>query len=89
MYESGCLLFRNEDGTRQLLPIWPTGSKFEESLVTFHRPAKSDQQVIIGEEIRIEGQRAEWSALDNRTFERFRHQCNTDPFFVSAVTPAN
>jgi len=89
MYESGCLLFRNEDGSTQLLPVWPSGSKFEESLVTFHRPAKSDQRVVIGEEILIDGQPGDWSALDNRAFERFRHQCRAEPFFVSGVTPAN
>ena len=56
MYEGGCLLFDGENGSPRLLPIWPIGTKFEESLVTFHQPAKSDQRLVIGEEIRLDGE---------------------------------
>jgi hypothetical protein len=89
MYEGGCLLFDGEDGPTPLLPIWPAGSRFEESLITFHRPAKADQRVIIGEEVRLDGQAADWSDLPDSRLVPFQHQCGGQPFFVSAVTPAN
>jgi hypothetical protein len=89
MYEGGCLLFRSEDGRRQVLPIWPTGTIFQESLLTFHRPTKSDQKVTVAQEIQLQGQAADWSSLDVGLYERFRHQCGSQQFFVSAVTPAN
>jgi hypothetical protein len=89
MYEGGCLLFRSEDGTKQVLPVWPTGSIFQESLVTFHRPGKADQQVVVGQEILLTGQKAEWSSLDAATYDRFHHQCGSQPFFVTAIAPAN
>jgi hypothetical protein len=89
MYEGGCLMFVTEDGTRQLLPVWPTGSRLEESLVTFHQPAKADQRLTVGEEIKIDGAAGEWAQLDQRQFASFQHQCPAQPFFVSGVTPAN
>ena len=89
MYEGGCLLFVNEDRTRQLLPIWPTGTLFQESMVTFHQPAKADQRIIIGEEIRLDGEPADWSQLDADRYAPFRHQCPGEAFFVGAVAPAN
>jgi hypothetical protein len=89
MYEGGCLLFTNEDRTRQLLPIWPDGTLFEESMVTFHQPAKAEQRLVIGEEIRLDGQAVDWPELDSVRYAPFRRQCAAQPFFVSAVTPAN
>jgi hypothetical protein len=89
MYEGGCLLFRSEDERKQVLPVWPTGSIFQESLVTFHRPGRADQQVAVGQEILMTGQDAEWSSLDNATYERFQRQCGAQPFFVTAIAPAN
>ena len=90
MYEGRCLLFDGESGAPRLLPIWPTGSRFEESLVTFHHPAHSDQRVLVGEEIRLDGQAAHWSELDQRTFAPFQRQCGwAKPFFVSSFAPAN
>ena len=89
MYEGGCLLFVNEDRTRQLLPVWPAGTEFQESMLTFHQPAKADQRVIIGEEVRLDGTAADWSRLDAAYYAPFRRQCAAAPFFVSAVTPAN
>ena len=88
MYEGGCLLFDSEDGHTRLLPVWPIGSRFEESLVTFHQPAKSDQRVIIGEEIRLDGQSADWSELAGAQFAPFQTQCGALPFFVSGLAPA-
>jgi hypothetical protein len=89
MYEGGCLLFTNEDRSRQLLPIWPTGTLFEESMVTFHQPAKAEQRLVVGEEIRLDGEAADWSEVDSARYAPFRQQCGAQPFFVSAVTPAN
>jgi hypothetical protein len=90
MYEGRCLLFDGEKGSARLLPIWPGGTRFEESLVTFHQPAKSDQRVAIGEEIRLDGVPTQWSALDPRAFAPFHQQCGwAKPFFVSGLAPAN
>ena len=89
MYEGGCLLFEDEAGSTRLLPIWPTGSTFEESLITFHRPAKAEQRVIVGEEIRLDGEKSDWTNLSDHELARFQHQCGGEPFFVGAVTPAN
>ena len=90
MYEGGCLLFDGENGSPRLLPIWPIGTKFEELLVTFHQPAKSDQRLVIGEEIRLDGEPTDGSALDPRIFAPFQQQCGrAKPFFVSGLAPAN
>jgi hypothetical protein len=89
MYEGNCLLFEDEDRSVRLLPIWPTGSRFEESLVTFHRPGKADQRVPVGEEIRLDGESADWAELASAGLASFQHQCGGEPFFVTAITPAN
>jgi hypothetical protein len=89
MYEGGCLLFVNEDRTRQLVPIWPSGTQFQEQMVTFHQPAKAEQRLVIGEEIRLDGEAADWSQIDAARYAPFRQQCGADPFFVSGVAPAN
>lgn len=89
MYEGGCLLFTNEDRTRQLLPVWPTGTQLQESMLTFHQPAKAEQRLIVGEEVRLDGEVGDWSQLDPALYAPFQHQCGGQPFFVSAVTPAN
>ena len=90
MYEGRCLLFDGEGGSVRLLPIWPSGTRFEESLVTFHQPGKSDQRVVIGEEVRLDGVPAQWSELDSRLYAPFRQQCGwAQPFFVSGLAPAN
>jgi hypothetical protein len=89
MYEGGCLLFDPESGPPRLLPIWPDGTRFEQSLVTFHQPAKADQRIAIGEEIRLDGRTADWSRLDPHVYGRFEQQCGAKPFFVSGLAPAN
>lgn len=89
MYEGGCLLFVTDDKSRQLLPVWPTGSTFEEQLITFHEPAKAEQRMILGEQIRLDGQLGDWTKLDDPQFAPFRQQCRAEPFFVTAVRPAN
>lgn len=89
MYEGGCLLFEGEKNSARVLPVWPNGTRFEESVVTFHQPAKSDQLVPIAGELRIDGWAADWSRLDPHRFAPFRRQCGGIPFFVSSVAPAN
>lgn len=88
MYEGGCLLFRT-DGDSILLPVWPTGTRFEESLITFHEPGRADQRVAVGEEIRLDTLPLKWASLDRAGFERFRHQCGAEPLFVAHLAPAN
>ena len=89
MYEGGCLLFRDEEGKVQVLPVWPYGSVFNGSFVTFHRPGKADQRFVVGEEIRMEGQPVAWSALSGPAYEPFQRQCGAPAFSVSGVRPAN
>jgi hypothetical protein len=90
MYEGPCLVFDGENGAPRLLPIWPGGTRFEESLVTFHRPAKDDERVVVNQEIRLDGVPTDWSQLDPTAFAPFQQQCGwAKPFFVSGVAPAN
>ena len=89
MYEGGCLLLRMEDGSAPLLPVWPTGTSFEESLVTVHEPGKADQQVVLGEEIRLDGVPAAWPDMQREIYAPFQNQCGARPFFVTHVAPAN
>ena len=89
MYEGGCLLFREDGSAAQLLPVWPSGSVFNGTIVIFHQPAKAEQRIAIGEEFVMEGQPASWSALRPSDFRPFQNQCNRQPFFVSTVRPAN
>lgn len=89
MYEGGCLMFNGENGSPQLVPIWPSGTRFEEKLVTFHQPGKDDQHVAIGQEIRLDGVPSEWSQFELPRFRSFQSQCGAKPFFVSGLAPAN
>lgn len=88
-YENGCLLFRDEDGRTMLLPVWPAGSSFNGTAVTFHETAKSDQRFAVGEELRIEGYSRPWAAIPGPYYARFQHQCGAPPIFVAHVRPAN
>lgn len=89
MYEGGCLLFEDEDKTTRILPVWPSGSTFEESLITFHRPGKAEQRVMVGEEINLHGETVEWAAVPDPRLAPFEHQCGAKLFFVTAMAPAN
>ena len=89
MYEGGCLLFEDEGKATRLLPIWPDGSTFEESLITFHQPAKAEQRVMVGQEIRLQGESLDWASVPDPRLAPFQHQCGAKPFFVTAMTPAN
>jgi hypothetical protein len=89
MYEGGCLLFRDDENPVQLLPVWPYGSQFNGSLVTFHQPGKAEQRIVVGEEFQLEGQPVAWPALPQSTAAQFEGQCSSQPFAVSRVRPAN
>ena len=88
LYEGGCLLFRDDDNRVQLLPVWPYGSQFNGSLVTFHQPGKTEQRIVIGEEFQMEGQPVAWAVLPQPTSAQFQPQCGSQPFGVSRVRPA-
>lgn len=88
-YEGNCLLFR-EDGTKKVyLPIWPDGSSFNGTSVTFHEPARAEQRVVIGEELSVKGAPASWADLNYAPWEPFHRACRADPFYVRGVAPAN
>lgn len=89
LYDGGCLLFRDDQETVQLMPVWPNGSIFNGTTLTFHQPGKSDQLIVVAAEIRIEGQPVQWSTLSAPAYGRIHRQCGYQPFFVSRVRPAN
>jgi hypothetical protein len=89
MYEGDCLLFREDDGKRVLLPVWPIGTVFNGTSVIFHQPGKADQRVVLGEEFQMSGQPIAWSALRGPSYTPFHQQCIVQPFFVSRARPAN
>jgi hypothetical protein len=89
MYEGGCLLFRDEDNKVQFLPVWPYGSAFNGTFVTFHQPGRAEQRIVVGEEFRIEGQPVAWPTLASPVYESFHRQCGSLAFAVSHVRPAN
>jgi len=89
LYEDRCLLFRDDNSKAVLLPVWPVGTIFNGTAVTFHRPGKGDQPVLVGEEFVMEGRPAQWSVLSELAYSPFEHQCAAPPFLVSRVGPAN
>ena len=89
LYEGSCLLFRDDENHVQLFPVWPVGSEFNGSLVVFHQPGKTEQRVVVGEEFLLQGRPATWSSLPGTTYEQFQAQCQSPPFIVSGVKPAN
>lgn len=89
MYEGGCLMFRDENDSVQLLPVWPAGSSFNGTALTFHRPAKADQVLVVGEEFEMSGQPLAWTTLSGAAYEAYHRQCPAAPFSVSSIRPAN
>lgn len=89
MYEGGCLLFRDVNDSVQLLPVWPAGSSFNGTALTFHRPGKAEQVLTIGEEFEMSGQPLAWTAPSSAIYEPYHRQCPAEPFSVSAIRPAN
>jgi hypothetical protein len=89
MYEGGCLLFRDEGNRIQLMPVWPDGSSFNGTSVTFHEPGKTEQRIIVGEEFLMEGQPIQWGRVQNLRAPAFAEQCARQPFAILGVHPAN
>jgi hypothetical protein len=89
MYEGDCLLFREEGNHLQLMPVWPDGSTFNGTSVTFHEPGKAEQRIIVGEEFRMEGLPLHWVDVPNPRAGIFAQQCAREPFAVLGVHPAN
>lgn len=88
-YESGCLLFRPDDGGARLLPVWPEATTLEETMLTFHEPGKADERIVTGQEVVLDLIPLDWESLDPVRFARFRQQCDYQPVFVTDVAPAN
>jgi hypothetical protein len=89
MYEGDCLLFRGEGNHLQLMPVWPDGSTFNGTSVTFHEPGKAEQRIIVGEEFRMDGLPLHWANVPNPRAGVFARQCGREPFAVLGVHPAN
>lgn len=89
MYEGDCLIFSDGEKRSWLLPIWPDGSTFNGTLLTFHHPAKDEQRVALGEEFVMEGRLVSWQELPSRRYAPFWQQCRVQPFIVSSVRPAD
>jgi hypothetical protein len=90
MYEGRCLLFRDEQSRVIFMPVWPAGTSFNGSAVTFHLPGKADQLLAISQEIVIGGQPIAWGTLGTPTYQPLQHQCGAyRPFFVSFARPAD
>ena len=72
------------------MPVWPAGTSFNGSAVTFHLPGKADQLLAISQEIVIGGQPIAWGTLGTPTYQPLQHQCGAyRPFFVSFARPAD
>jgi hypothetical protein len=89
MYEGGCLLFRDQDTRLQLLPVWPDGTTFNGTSVTFHEPARADQRIVLTEEVQLAGQPLQWSSIPGPRTVVEQRQCGATPFAVLSVRPAN
>ena len=89
MYEGGCLLFRDDRRRVQLFPVWPDGSSFNGTSVTFHEPGKAEQRVVVAEEFQMEGRPLQWASVPNPRINLYRQRCGGDPFAVLRIHPAN
>jgi len=90
MYESDCLIFRDEQSGALMTPVLPEGSSFNGTALLFHLPGKADQWIAINQEILLYGQPVQWGALPGATYQAVQHQCGAyAPFVVTGVRPAN
>jgi hypothetical protein len=89
MYEGGCLLFRDDDHRFDLFPVWPDGSTFNGTSVTYHEPGKADQRVVLTEEFLMMGQPVQWARVPNRRIALHQQRCGGAPFAVLGIRPAN
>jgi len=88
-FEHDCLLFRSDIGGPLLTPIWPEGSSFDGTSVKYHEPARQEQPLLIAEHFVMGGRRVTWQQLSAPSYRPFQHQCQAEPFLVSAVRPAD
>ncbi|MGZ2413035.1 hypothetical protein ACUXST_002477 [Sphingomonas sp. F9_3S_D5_B_2] len=86
-YEDACLMFRVEGGER-LLPVWPTSSVFNGTSLIFHRPGKTDQPMLVNQEVVIGGNRLP-AGYAQSNLGPYLQRCGGIPFFVAEVTPAD
>lgn len=90
MYEGGCLLFHDDQSRAVLLPVWPSGSSFNGTAVLFHRPGKTDQRLMVNEELLVEGRTLQWSELPSTNSQPMQQQCGAyRPFMIASARPAN
>jgi hypothetical protein len=89
LYEGGCLLFRDDNKRVQVLPIWPDGSTFNGTSVTFHEPGHADQRIVVGEEFLMEGQPLQWPRVPGSRAALHQQHCGSQPFAVLGIRPAN
>lgn len=90
MYEGDCLLFRNDQSGAILMPVWPAGSSFNGTALLYHLPGKSDQWVVVNQELLLKGQPIHWTTLEGAPYQPLHHQCGAyAPFFVSEIRPAD
>jgi hypothetical protein len=86
-WRDGCLLFRSDAGDR-LLPIWPRASVFNGTSLMFSRPGKTEQPLLVNEQIEIGGETLP-PAYVQANFGNYVQRCGGKPFFVADVRPAN
>ena len=90
MYEGNCLLFRDEGSGALLMPVWPAGSTFNGSSLTYHLPGKADQFIAVAQQELIYGQPLRWGTFGGDFYQPFELQCGAyEPFFVTNVRPAD
>lgn len=90
MYEGGCLLYRDEKSGALLMPVWPAGSSFNGTALSYHLPGKADQWIAVAQELLLYGQPLQWHRLGAKDYEPFQRQCGIyAPFFVTNVRPAD
>jgi hypothetical protein len=88
-YDGGCLEFRADDRPAQLVPIWPDGTTFNGTSITFHRPGRSDQTIVVNEEFQMSGEPMQWARLPGPRIPLHQRVCRGAPFAVADVRPAN
>ena len=88
--KDGCLLLAaNRHGRDlQLLPVWPTGSRYNGVAVVPSLPGAAETSFVVGADVKVEGGGPDWSDLPTN-FDYllpWRDKCGARPFFVSAVS---
>ena len=88
-YENGCLKFREQGSDEMLLPVWPTGSSFNGTSLTFHEPGKSDQLILIAQQFVIKGHDIPPAVMGAGSLAPFNHQCQAPEYMVAHVQPSD